>query len=74
MHPDIKKFWEDNGQKIQKELDSDNIIYWETESDVIIAKQKPNQDIKYYKSLDMTDNELYSEAEMLKLIKIKAFW
>jgi hypothetical protein len=81
MHPDIQKFWEEIGE-VDLTL-SAPIVYWVVQmrhdgklfQQFVIAEEwnggpqdGPEQPTKY-----RYDEEWYSEEEMLRLIKIKAF-
>lgn len=85
IHPEIKKFWEDAGYKISSmklwDKNRNDIIAWHryitpfTGRGKIIARYfeiNGNLEMKYY--LDPSDDKKSSEEEMLKLIRLKAFW
>lgn len=66
MHPEIKKFWENAGYKIRRdnlELYWAQRVHWETH----IATQTESGMVYYW------DTKYYSETEMLRIIKQKAF-
>jgi prepilin-type processing-associated H-X9-DG protein len=82
MHPDIQKFWEDAGYKIDSILFDethlimggvDALIYWTVHrliGDIgnVVAATLGNGVNVYW-----MDGHKYTENEMLKLIKLKCF-
>lgn len=82
MHPNIKKFWENKGKPIWTYqgmvvevwfICSDTNYYNRggapMRKDIVCAKAN-DADAKLYYYLDL---KMYGEAEMLKIIKLKAF-
>lgn len=73
MNKYIKKFWEENGYRVQEELYGDKIemvaVKWNMNKDIcyILPIYNPNIDEYYY------ENSYYSEDEMLRIIKMKIF-
>ena len=88
MHPDIKKFWEQSGYEIAKNatvvaitddtrwrevyfLKKDGIfLTYAALSEIVIGKVFPSN-FRYY-MLDTSKS--FSEAEILRRIRMKAFW
>lgn len=67
MHPEIKKFWEDAGYSISNEnLESSSVIT-ARKSDSPILETIGFGDTYKFK------NKWYSEEEMLRIIRMKAF-
>jgi hypothetical protein len=79
LHPDIRKFWEDQGCTLHQHiffepsLDSDAKIWWMIEKDhtltALIAITLRNGTNLYY-----FDGNKYTEEEALRIIKLKAFF
>lgn len=82
MNPEIKKFWEAAGKEIQS-YDYDDSKVWIAQPDIAYYKQsgpyfwnnvvvclhlKKSNIINYY-----FEGKNYTEQEMLKIIKLKAF-
>jgi hypothetical protein len=74
IHPLIKKFWEDQGYKLERKVSSGFV------EAIGIDSSRPNKyiayvwatHISYYLTIG-SSNFIYSEEEMLKIIKLKAF-
>lgn len=81
MHSDIKKFWEDNGYNVSSmEFKSDERVLYhvgDEEGFYLICKQyRKNGELEkiyYLGRAAVLSNKYYSEEEMLKIIKLKAF-
>ena len=78
MQPDIKKFWEETAVVCKSSVD-DSLLFYVVGSPkgdissvvgrwVTIAKELNGEVIEYY-----YDNKTYSEKDMLRIIKLKAF-
>lgn len=72
MNEYIKKFWEENGYKVREELynnqrESYAVKIMNKDIFYILPVYNHNADEYYY------ENSSYSEDEMLRIIKMKAF-
>lgn len=83
IHPDIKAFWESRGYELGESYGASqakgSFTIWDLRKDgclitsVGLEYQRDKQKI-YYIDIDNVFNRIqYSEDEMLKLIKLKAF-
>jgi hypothetical protein len=68
MHPEIRKFWEDAGYKIVKNGNGDYLIMVNRYSVKTIYVQSGELD-SYY----IHDQNIYTEEEMLRIIRLKSF-
>jgi len=91
FHPEIKKFWEDNGWKIVPGTIWDakykSINYWNREkpppilangyyiynSRIAARYFEIDGDLYLRYFLDPFDNGMYTENEMLRIVRMKAF-
>jgi hypothetical protein len=70
IHPDVKKFWEDAGYRVDATHFGDIIANWWAERNgqpsILIATERP--EVKY-----VIADGWYTEKQTLKIIKLKAF-
>jgi hypothetical protein len=70
MHPNIKKFWENTGHKVFVLHKYHPDVHWQLTDGTIIAEQIFGKEIKYIRPCS---ENLYSEEQMLRIIKLRAF-
>lgn len=74
MHPEIEKFWNEAGYEVERGSYEDYVYYTSKlriASPFAIVYKDGETPTKYF--LHDWGNRIYSESEMLKIIKLKAF-